>query len=127
MEPDYKVAIIRGGEYQFYDRENEQITLGTISTKNQQWIWQLLYSPDISDRIQCDIEGRAIFLRDEAEEMDYELYLGQDNVLKKVIHRDPTGATNVYHFSQYQPRIQVHEDDLTLSYPGDVEIIDNRK
>lgn len=121
------MAVINGSEYRFYDRENEQVTIGTIMEKNQQWIWQLLYSPDISGIIHCDSNRRVIFLKDKSEEVDYELYIGPDDLLQKVIHRDPTGATNVYLFSQYQPRIRLQEDDFLLALPEKVEIIDNRK
>lgn len=121
------MAVINGNEYRFYDRENEQVTIGTITEKNQQWIWQLLYSPGISDIIQCDLNRRVILLKDKSEELDYELYVGPDDLLQKVIHRDPTGAANVYLFSQYQPRLRLQEDDFLLALPEGIEIIDNRK
>ena len=61
LDPDYKVWILIGDDYKFYDRENEQLTIGKIEKKNQKWIWQLLFSEEVSEFIRSDEKKMKIF------------------------------------------------------------------
>ena len=62
LKPDYKVWVLEGKSYKFYDRENEQLTIGIIKEDSQKWIWQLLFSNEVSEYVKCDEKRKKIYI-----------------------------------------------------------------
>jgi outer membrane lipoprotein-sorting protein len=123
-DPDFKIFLLTKDEFQFYDKENNQLTRGKISEKNQQWIWQLLFSDEISPYIRCDEKQRRIYVKHKAEDMDFEIQVDENSFLKKVIQYDSAGAKYIYYFKTYKKKVKVSKKDFELELPSDVDIID---
>jgi len=122
-DPDLKIAVINGDQYKFYEEESNQVTIGKINASNKKWIWQLLFADEISNAVRCDEDKKIIYIKDPSADMDFEVYVGEGNMLSKVVHRDPTGALNVYIFSDYHQKIALTDADFTIETPGNVEVI----
>jgi len=122
-QPDYKVFLLEGDRYRFYDQENGQLTIGKVKEKNEQWVWQLIFSDNLSPDITGDEKRRLIFIKNAAEAIDVQILFGQDLLPIKVIQEDPSGAEVVYFFKDYQQKIAIAADTFTLVVPAGVEII----
>lgn len=123
LNPDYKVFLLEGENYKFYDRENEQLTIGTIKDKNRQWLWQLLFSQEISPYIKTDEKNKKIYIKNEPESLDVEILVNSDFLPVKAIQQDPTGVRMVYYFKEYRKKIHPGADAFTLAVPPGVEVI----
>lgn len=122
-QPDYKVFLLEGDRYRFYDKENEQLTIGKVKEKNEQWVWQLIFSDNLSTEITGDEGRRLIFIKNETDGLDVQIQFGQDFLPIKVIQEDPSGAQVVYSFKDYRQKIAIATDTFTLVVPAGVEII----
>ena len=126
LKPDYKVFLLQGEDYRFYDRENEQVTVGKIRDRGRQWIWQLLFSDDILKYTRVEQPGNTIFIKkeDPQEPMNIEIHLNKDYLPVRVIQLDPgTRSRMVFHFTDYKEKIKIPKDAFDLKVPDDVEII----
>jgi outer membrane lipoprotein-sorting protein len=123
QDPDVKIAVIHNDQYKFYEEDTNQLTIGSITGNKKKWIWQLLFADDLNDSISCDNKKKIIYIKDKKEEMDFEVHVGGGYLLTKVVHRDPTGALNVYLFSGYKKNVTVSPADFDIAAPDDVEII----
>ena len=123
LDPDYKVFLLQGENYKFYDRDNEQLTVGKIKDKNRQWLWQLLFSQEISPYIKTDRKNKKIYIKDEPGALDVEILVNSDFLPVKAIREDPTGVKMVYHFKEYKKRINLSADTFTLAVPPGVEVV----
>ena len=117
--------------YQFYDEDNEQLIIGKIKDKSQQWIWQLLFSDDLtrSSHLSWDEIHRRIHIKYNPSahstdmNIDIELTLNVDFLPVKVLQKDSSGARIVYYFLEYTPHINIPADAFQLKVPEDIEII----
>lgn len=124
LDPEFKVFVMEGNAYRFYDRENNQLIKGEVTQKNQQWIWQLLFSEEATGSLRVDEKKRIIYFRDDAEDLDIEIILDEGLLPRKAIQQDPTGVQYLYFFSGYREKVPVTGQDFELDLPADVEIID---
>jgi len=122
--PEYKIFLLQENEFRFYDKENNQLTIGKISENNQQWIWQLLFSDKISPFIKCDKIQRKIFIKNKEEDMNFEILVDKNLLLKQVIQYDSSGAKYIYFFKEYKKKVKIGKKDFELELPIDVDIID---
>jgi outer membrane lipoprotein-sorting protein len=126
LVPDFKVFLLRGENYRFYDRENEQVTVGKIRDRGRQWIWQLFFSDDILRYTRIEPPGNTIHIRkeDPQEPMNIVIHLNDDYLPVRVIQLDPgTRARMVFYFADYKAKIEIPKDAFDLKVPDDVEII----
>gem|GEM_PF-1215102 len=129
LKPDFKVFLLQEDDYQFYDEDNEQLTIGKIKDRSQQWIWQLFFSDDILKYTYEQVNGaqKTIFIKKEDDEqpLDIEIRLNKDFLPVRVIQEDPnTGVRMIFYFKDYKEKIKIPEDAFELNVPGDVEIIE---
>lgn len=129
LEPDYKVFLLEGDNYKFYDRDSEQMILGKIEDKNRQWIWRLLFSDDIIPHTRLgpgwNSKGgsRTLIVKNPEEPLDVEITLDRRMLPGKVVQLDPSGARIVYIFKNYRPKIVIPANAFQLKVPEGVEII----
>ncbi len=123
LDPDYKVFILEGGNYKFYDQENEQLTIGEVKDKGQQWIWQLLFSEKAADHIKADEKNRKVHIKNDAEALDLEVLVDNRFLPVKAVQNDPSGARLVYYFKDYKEKIKISSDLFQLKVPEGVEVI----
>lgn len=123
LEPDYKVFLLIGDDYKFYDEDNEQLIIGKVKNKNQQWIWQLLFSKEMAEYIKTDEKNKIVYLKNEADNLDMEIRISSDNLPIKAIQKDPSGAVLVYFFKDYEKRIKINDKVFDLQIPDGVDII----
>lgn len=126
LHPEHKEFIIIDNNYQFYNQEDNELTIGQIEKKNQQWIWQLLFSDEISSHIKEDKKNDRIYIKKEADDIDFEIIIGKDLLPKMAIQKDATGIKYIYSFSNYKKKIKTENDDFILKLPENVDIIDLR-
>lgn len=125
LVPDYKVFLLQGDDYKFYDEDNEQLIVGKVKDKSRQWIWQLLFSDDIFQYARWDGPHKKIHIENKSETMalDIEITINSDFLPVKVSQVDITAARVVYYFQSYQPKIKIAEDTFLLSLPEDVAVV----
>ena len=137
LDPDYKVFLLEGDDYRFYDQDNEQLIIGKIQDKSRQWVWQVLFSDDLvrSSQIGWDENQKTLRIRhdpdaraDESGEwgdaaIDIEVTVNNEFLPVKVLQKDPAGARILYYFKEYTPHVEISDETFRLTVPDDVEII----
>ncbi|NIM15115.1 MAG: hypothetical protein GTO45_24390 [Candidatus Aminicenantes bacterium] len=123
LEPDYKVFLLEGDDYQFYDEDNEQLIIGKIKDRSQQWIWQLLFADDIFRYARWDEARKSIHIKNDRDSIDMEIIINSDSLPVKVVQTDLSGARMVYYFKDYCQRIIIPEDAFRLQVPEGVDIV----
>jgi len=136
LDPDYKVFLLEGDNYRFYDEDNQQLMMGKIKDRSQQWIWQMLFSDDIFHdylvNVKWDKTRKKIHIKNNPAArtgdsidiaIDIEIIIDDDSLPITLIQADPSGARIVYHFKEYKPKIKIADDTFRLKVPDDVEII----
>lgn len=123
LEPDYKVFLLEGDDYQFYDEDSEQLILGKIKDRSQQWIWQLLFADDIFRYARWDEARKSIHIKNDRDSIDMEIIINSDSLPVKVVQTDLSGARMVYYFTDYRQRIIIPEDAFLLKVPEGVDIV----
>ncbi len=123
LKPDYKVFLLEGDEYKFYDRENEQLTIGKVTEKNRQWIWQLLFAEEMAGYIKTDEAHKRIYIENEADNLAVEIVIDSAFLPIKAIQKDPSGALLIYLFKDYREKIKIADNTFDLKIPAGVEII----
>jgi outer membrane lipoprotein-sorting protein len=134
QDPDFKVFLLEGDNYRFYDEDNEQLIIGKIKDRSHQWVWQLLFSDDIfrDYLLNWDKTRKKIHVKNSPHPrtgdtgdiaIDIEIIIDDDFLPITFIQDDPSGARIVYHFKEYKPMINIPGDTFRLSVPGNVEII----
>jgi outer membrane lipoprotein-sorting protein len=123
LEPDYKVFLLEGDEYQFYDEDNEQLIIGKIKDRSQQWIWQLLFADDIFRYARWDEARKSIHIKNDRDSIDMEIIINSDSLPVKVIQIDLSGARMVYYFKDYCQGIIIPDDAFLLKVPQGVDIV----
>jgi outer membrane lipoprotein-sorting protein len=124
LDPEFKVFIMDGNSFRFYDRENKQLIKGEVTKKNQKWIWQLLFSDEDAANIRLDEKKRVIHFHDDQEDMDFEIFIGENLLPERAFQQDTTGVKYRYFFRHYKNRVAISGKDFELDLPVDVEIID---
>jgi outer membrane lipoprotein-sorting protein len=123
LESDYKVFLLEGDDYRFYDQDNEQLIIGKIKDRNRQWLWQLLFSDDIIRFAVWDNNRGQIHIKNDRESLDISIAINADYLPVKAVQNDPSGARMVYYFNDYRKNITVPGDAFQLKIPGDVDIL----
>jgi outer membrane lipoprotein-sorting protein len=134
LDPDYKVFLLEGDNYQFYDEDNEQLIIGKIKDRSHRWVWQMLFSDDIfrDYLVTWDKARKKIHIKNNPTSrtgdtgdiaIDIEIIINDDSLPVTLIQVDPSAARIVYHFKEYKPKIKIPGDTFRLSVPDDVEII----
>ncbi len=129
LKPDFKVFLLQQDDYKFYDEENEQLTIGKIKDRSQQWIWQLFFSDDILQYTYERVNGaqQKIYIKKEDAEqpLDIEIHLNKYFLPVQIIQEDPnTGVRMIFYFKDYKEKIKIPKDAFELNVPEDVEIIE---
>jgi outer membrane lipoprotein-sorting protein len=123
LDPDYKVFILMGDDYKFYDRDNEQLTIGKIKDKNRQWLWQLLFSKEMAGYIKPDNKNMKVYLKNEPDKLDIEIEIDNEFLPVKAIQKDPSGVIMVYHFKDYMKKIKITDQIFKLEVPEDTDVV----
>jgi len=123
LKPDYKVFLLENDDYRFYDQENEQLIIGKIKDRSQQWVWQLLFSDEIFKYARIDSPKRLIRVKDDDETLNLEIAFNSDFLPEKMVQIDASGARMVYYFRNYRKNISIPDDAFHLKIPDGVEII----
>ncbi|MCP5104568.1 MAG: hypothetical protein GY950_14375 [bacterium] len=129
LDPDYKVFLLQEDQYKFYDRENEQLTVGKIGERSRQWLWQLFFSDDILQYTREDKTRQKIHIKkeDPEEPLDIEIRLNDHFLPMQVIREDAaTGARMIFYFKDYKEKVKIPGNAFELKVPEDVEVIDER-
>ena len=124
LEPDHKIWILSGNSYEYYDKQDEQITRGKLEKKTRLWIFQILYEKDLSEHININVKSREIDFVNREEGVDFKVFFTPDLLPFKVIQKDPTGVDIVYIFSDYKSNLRLPSDEFELKTEGDVDIIE---
>jgi outer membrane lipoprotein-sorting protein len=134
LDPDYKVFLLEGDNYQFYDEDNEQLIIGKIKDRSHRWVWQMLFSDDIFHDylVTWEKAHKRVHIKNNPNSrtgdtgdiaIDIEIIINDDSLPITLIQDDPSGARIVYHFKEYQSKIKIPDNTFRLSVPDDVEII----
>jgi outer membrane lipoprotein-sorting protein len=123
LEPDYKVFLLEGDNYKFYDEDNEQLIIGKVKEKDKQWIWQLLFADDILPYARWNKASRTLQVKDDARSLNIEIRISEAHLPVYVSQEDPSGVRMVYRFKEYRPGINVSDDMFQIKVPTDVEIL----
>lgn len=126
-DPDYKVFLLEGDNYKYYDEDNEQLMTGRVKEKNRQWIWRLLFSDEVLPHTRWNQSESLLHVTNPKESLDIKINVDKKWLPRKVTQLDPSGARMVFIFKQYQEKIPVDEETFKLKVPQNVEIIQDDK
>lgn len=124
-KPDYKVFLLEGDDYRFYDQDNEQLTIGKIKDRSRQWIWQLLFSDDIfrSSSLEDDKGQKVIHVKNKKDSLDVRITVDENFLPVKIFQIDPSGARMIFYFKNYRANVTVPDNAFQLNVPKGVDII----
>jgi len=122
-DPDYKVFLLEGDNYRFYDEDSEQLRIGKVEEKQKQWIWQLLFSDEILAHTTSDSDGKSIHIKKTKENIDVTVKIDSHYLPVEIVQVDSSEIRMVYLFSDYTHKINVTDEMFELKVPEDVEII----
>lgn len=152
LDPDFKVFLLENSSYQFYDEDNEQLIKGTIKNKNQQWIWQLLFSDDLFQLydVDWDESKKEIHIRNKKEnglfkssasnsknlnkgkvdaetsfdmKIDIHVFVGDNYLPTKIEQKDISGTLIIFYFNDYLSNVKISKGEFHIDVSEDVEII----
>jgi outer membrane lipoprotein-sorting protein len=126
LHPDFKTFILENGHYKFYDRENNQLFNGRIDPKNEQLIWDLLFSEKPGQISRWDERTRTILLsvNEGSGPQELKIKVGNDFLPERVEQNSADEVTTIYIFKRYLIRISLEAEDFKLDLPANVEIIE---
>ena len=126
LRPDFKTFILENGRYRFYDRENNQLFNGSIDPKNEQLIWDLLFSEKPGQVSRWEERTRTILLSvDEGSgPQELKIKVGNDFLPERVEQTSANEVTTIYIFKNYLTSITIEAKDFALNLPTTVEIIE---
>jgi outer membrane lipoprotein-sorting protein len=126
LRPDFKTFILENGRYRFYDKENNQLFNGPIDPKNEQIIWDLLFSEKPGQVSRWDERTRTILLRVNEGSVLQELKIkvGNDFLPERVEQTSANEVTTIYIFKKYLTNITLDAKEFVLNLPATVEIIE---
>jgi outer membrane lipoprotein-sorting protein len=123
QNPDFKVFLLEGDKYQFYEADNEQLTIGTVKDNKQHWIWQLIFTPDYNEFLTCNIKEKKITIMNKDEDLNVVIYLTDQLLPHRVVQHDPSGLTLIHRFKDYQARVVLTGKDMQLKVPKGIDIV----
>jgi outer membrane lipoprotein-sorting protein len=128
LDPTPKTFILENGGYRFYDPENKQLLRGRVGARNEQLIWELLFSDRPGDASSWDARTRTIRLSLAGENgaQELEITVGADLLPARVRQTAAGEVTTVYIFKNYRSRVRLAAGEFELDLPPDVEIVDEQ-
>lgn len=123
-DPEHKIFLIEKNNYQFYDKENSELTKGVITENRQKWIFQILFSDSIIDKIRSDKKNKILYIKHKSDDIDLTIYIGENGLPKKVVQFQSAGIKNIYHFKNYKIKYKYSSDIFDLKIPKNTEIIE---
>jgi outer membrane lipoprotein-sorting protein len=126
LSPDFKTFIMENGSYKFYDKENNQLLNGRIDSKNEQIIWDLLFSQKPGQVSRWEERTRTILLQlnESSGPQELKIKLGNDFLPERVEQTSNNEVTTIYIFKKYLTNITLEADAFELKLPANVEIIE---
>ena len=126
LKPENKIFILERNRYQFYIEESNQLMRGEVGKKNEQMIWQMLFSETHGRDIRSDEKTGTIRIRNDSERefLDIEIKIGDGDLPVYAVQIDPWGVKTIYQFRQYRKHYSIGAEEFELKLPKDVEIID---
>lgn len=122
-DPEFKVFLLEGDHYQFYEPEAAQLTKGRVHSRQKGWIWELLVSNEKSAIRACNPSNRSMEIEDPAEGVRYLVSLDSEYRISRVEFQDSGGGRQVFLFSKYKPQVTVQSEAFLLNPPPGTEII----
>lgn len=123
-EPDYKIWLLKDDKYEFFEKEENQLTKGNFKNKKRIWLWRLIHSDDIGGSVRMDIRKKTVCFYDEENGVDFKIELDSSFLPKKITQKDPTGVMIVYDFHDYRFNTGIKIGDLIIKYPKGTEIVE---
>lgn len=123
-EPEHKEFVFRNGEYRYYNREDNILTVGRVQVTSERWVWQLLFAEDLNLSVVGDADKRVISYHDERGDLDIRIEVDSSYLPVRVVQTEPLGTQTRYIFSGYQTRQRFGETFFDIDLPPDVEIIE---
>lgn len=128
LYPESKTFILEDGNYQFYDKENNQLLKGRIDPGNEQIIWDLLCSQKPGQVSRWEERTRTILLsvNEGSNRQDLKIKINSDLLPERVKQTSANDITTVYIFKNYRTGITLAAGEFSLNLPDDVEIIEDQ-
>lgn len=121
--PELKVFLLIGNQYQFFEPEARQLTTGRVDADQKGWIWDMLVSSEKSAIRKCDVNNRSLEIEEAGEGIIYIVFLDENHRVLRVEYTDSGGGRHLFHFSDYKPGVKVQENDFQLIIPPGTEVI----
>ncbi|HOW45773.1 MAG TPA: outer membrane lipoprotein carrier protein LolA [Candidatus Aminicenantes bacterium] len=128
--PESKLFLLEGGRYQYYDREANQLTRGTVGEGQQRLIWELLLAERPGAAVSWEPGQRLVRLRLDAgaggeEGQELKVFVGADFLPRRVEQSGADQVTTVYRLERYRRRVALQAGDLSLQVPADAEVVED--
>jgi outer membrane lipoprotein-sorting protein len=125
-QPDFKVFLLQGSNYSFYNAAEKQLIKGRIGSSDQHLVWQIMATDQPGDTLRVDEKKRRIYLKRTTAEnpLDLEIEVGRDLLPTRVVQHDGNGLDTIYLFTSYKTGVPCGAGDFLLTLPAGVEIVE---
>jgi outer membrane lipoprotein-sorting protein len=128
--PESKVFLLEGDRYQYYDRESNQLSRGTVGEGQQRLVWELLLSERPGAAVSWEPGRRLVRLRldagaDGEAAQELRVFVGADFLPRRVEQSGADQVTTVYRLERYQRRVALAAGEPSLQVPADAEIVED--
>ena len=123
-EPEFKVWLMNNNNYEFYEKDENQITKGIIKEREKIWLWKIFNISNSSEGVKINKVNRIIIYKDEESGSDYKIHFDNNNLPVKLIQIDPTGVRIEYSFMKYIFNLKTDKELFTIKIPKGTDIVE---
>ena len=122
-DPEYKVWVLKGDKYEFYEKEEEQLTIGMLKDKERIWIWRLMRMKN-GNSVSSDENRRVLYINDKETGTGFTIEYNKKFLPIKVFQNDPTGVKIEYIFFNYHFNYNIGDSDFVIKYEKGTDIVE---
>lgn len=114
-EPQKKIALINKGVYKFYDKEMEQLSVGTIKDN---WFFHIIEKNELKE-----VKPYNFYYKDKEKNIIYRIICDKNYLPVKIEQEDNLGFKTIYILSKYKKNIELKKEYFLIKVPKNTEII----
>ncbi len=119
--PEIKVFLLKGNDYYYYNKEENQLKKGKTGKYGNTGIWRIFFCE--KDFKYVSNEKGRIKIIDTEEKLEFEVKYDNSFLPVEVIQNDDSGIIYKYYFYDFKKRIPIKNSEFELKLPKDVEIL----
>jgi len=123
LKPSLKIWVLKNNRYEFYEKDEAQLTRGFLKDKKRIWLWRIFHT-NYDNSVKSDKKKRIIFFNESESGINFKIELKKNFLPNKVIQTDPTGVLIEYKFGKYLFKIDLKKDEFEIKYEKGTDIVE---